>query len=772
MKKILYLTAICLFFSAFNHVKATHLAGGEIYYKHIGGPTNPFLYEITALIYRDMDGSVNANPDPGDPIDICFSSSCFSSFTLSFSPSVPGPGEVHPKSSYAFKIPSLDSCVNNSSSNFVDIGVFKWVGTATLSGVCTDWRISFGYNARNGDIDNLLDAGTENMYVEAWLNNTFGPNSSPQFISPAATAFCVVQPNEPPFVWVQQAIESDGDSVRITLDNPLDGNSCGPGTPIPYDLNRNPNYSPTNPITTHNNVFLIDESTGTFTFSPSTSEVAVINVVAEEYKFDPNILQWVNVGRTSRDLQCVITAACKNSVVGGPTVDVSPTTGITIEPVSTDSIYSNYDIPIIGNDSVSDPNGGYIINLPVIDYTCYDSIIQISFDIGVNCSSITPSDFRVIGPDGIVRPVTDVSFNCNTANNTRKIDLRLHRPLDVNGDFLMYIKNGNDGNTLTNQCGFGLADFFSMIIRVDDCPILDYDLKNVTVVDDKEIKIEWEADPNTFNPALFQQWRIYRAHNDNNFYPLTTLNDINARSFIDNIKIDEEAVDKQVYQYAIQMYINNIFRAPVGDLRSILLAVSHYQPNESVSLYWNKYDGFNEEKYEVYVTDANDFIWEKVTDLDSSTRYYRYDIPGNTGTYAMKVEAKDAQDPNYPYISESNWIYFDVFDDVVVIDEPEDPVIPNVMTPNNDSQNDRFYIKADGYPKISVAIHNRWGRLVFKDDNFAQRNDAANGWDGTDMNNGQPLVDGVYYYNISFNDPASGKNLDYQGSLTIMGGSN
>jgi len=771
--KTFYYILMTFFLSliAAEDIKATHLAGGEIFYRYIGDSTGiAHHYEITAIIYRDMDGSTTANPSIGDNIDICFSSSFYTDVTKTFSPVIPPAGERHPKSTFAYPVPSLDSCVSNLSSNFVDIGIFKWRGTVVLNGICSDWRLSFGYNARNSDIDNLATTG--DMFIEAQLNNTFGPNSSPKFISPAATAFCIVQPNDPPFVWIQQITEADGDSVRITLDYPLDGTGCGPGVPYAYDLGRNPNYSPTNPITTHNNVFNIDEATGTFTFSPSTPEVAAINIVAKEYKFDTQLLQWVVVGTSSRDLQCIISANCKSNVISGPVVDLSSGTGISIEPIQTDSIYSKYDIPKVGNDSTLTSNG-YSIDIPVIAYNCFDNSIDLSFDIGVNCSSISTSDFRVIGPDSVVRPIADAQFSCNTSNNTRKISLSLHQPLDVNGDFMLYVKTGHDGNTLTNQCGFELAEFYVMIIRVNDCPILDYEMKNVSVVDDKEIKIEWEADPSSFNPNLFQHWKILRAHNDDNFYPLTSISDVNQRSFTDRIDIDEFAVDQQVYQYAIQMYTNNSYRTPTSNIHSILLSVDEYKANEYLTTYWNKYDGFEEERYEVYLGDS-DLNWEKIQGQDSSARSYQYDIPNPIvpGTYVLKVQAKDAANSANQYISESNWIYFDVLDNSVVIEEPEDPIIPNVMTPNGDFQNDRFYIATDDYSKISVAIHNRWGKLVFKDDNFQSRNSENNGWDATDMNNGEPLSDGVYYYTINLRDNLSGKSIDYQGSLTIMRGSN
>ncbi|MCK8492285.1 gliding motility-associated C-terminal domain-containing protein [Spirosoma sp. RP8] len=79
--------------------------------------------------------------------------------------------------------------------------------------------------------------------------------------------------------------------------------------------------------------------------------------------------------------------------------------------------------------------------------------------------------------------------------------------------------------------------------------------------------------------------------------------------------------------------------------------------------------------------------------------------------------------------------------------------IPEGFSPNDDGINDRFVIQ--GVPSgitIQLAIYNRWGSLVY------QNNDYKNDWDGT-ANQGvraadksQGLPDGAYYYQIKLSD--------------------
>jgi gliding motility-associated-like protein len=56
--------------------------------------------------------------------------------------------------------------------------------------------------------------------------------------------------------------------------------------------------------------------------------------------------------------------------------------------------------------------------------------------------------------------------------------------------------------------------------------------------------------------------------------------------------------------------------------------------------------------------------------------------------------------------------------------------VPNTFTPNNDGQNDIFYIRGKGIKSAkSFRIYNRWGQLVFERNNF-NIEDPAYGWDG------------------------------------------
>lgn len=69
-------------------------------------------------------------------------------------------------------------------------------------------------------------------------------------------------------------------------------------------------------------------------------------------------------------------------------------------------------------------------------------------------------------------------------------------------------------------------------------------------------------------------------------------------------------------------------------------------------------------------------------------------------------------------------------------------LIPTLITPNMDGKNDFFVLR--GIQSLGITrltIFNRWGVLVYKNDNY------NNDWDGRDLNN-SPLPEDTYYYII------------------------
>ncbi len=148
--------------------------------------------------------------------------------------------------------------------------------------------------------------------------------------------------------------------------------------------------------------------------------------------------------------------------------------------------------------------------------------------------------------------------------------------------------------------------------------------------------------------------------------------------------------------------------------------------------------------------------------------------PGNTsGSYTVSIDSFDAAlDIFCVYLTAHNNIYDTVSntaatqcctDSLAVICLPlidcstepeksccdfEDMIIPNGITPNNDGINDAFEITNTSCENISIHVYNRWGNIVFENDNY------LNNWIG-ENNDNEKLPQGTYYIVIDLSNGSS-----------------
>jgi gliding motility-associated-like protein len=87
-------------------------------------------------------------------------------------------------------------------------------------------------------------------------------------------------------------------------------------------------------------------------------------------------------------------------------------------------------------------------------------------------------------------------------------------------------------------------------------------------------------------------------------------------------------------------------------------------------------------------------------------------------------------------------------------------VVPNVFSPNGDSQNDVFKLINTGIATLRMDIYNRWGQRV----SGLNRPDAA--WTGRD-DSGERLSEGTYFYSLQATG-ADGKLYDLHGAVTLL----
>jgi|GEM_PF-2422664 len=85
---------------------------------------------------------------------------------------------------------------------------------------------------------------------------------------------------------------------------------------------------------------------------------------------------------------------------------------------------------------------------------------------------------------------------------------------------------------------------------------------------------------------------------------------------------------------------------------------------------------------------------------------------------------------------------------IIVEDLPLSFTIPNIFTPNEDGSNDRLHLNLFNAERVSIEIFNRWGNKVGQVDSV----DPLDGWNGLDMNSGNAVAEGVYFYIYEIED--------------------
>lgn len=767
MKKILFTLFAALFLLGMpEEAKASHAAGGEITYKYIGDSTGiPYNYCIYLTVYRrNESGSATL----GASANVSITSSCFGSQSLTVTRIAPPPGQAAGDGGWTPQ--NYTSCVDENDPAGFNISEHRYQACVVLPGKCSDFKFSWSLCCRNSNITNIVSPSSWQLYLESTLNNTLGPNTSGKFLNAAAKQFCMNQP----FTWSQAAAEPDGDSLRYSKGQPW----SGPNAPIAWSAG----YSTAQPMQTLTG-YNLDAKTGTFTFTPQQVEVDVLKVIVEEYRYDSTFNVWLQNGTAIREMQVPIVSQCNALAQQGLTIDTNLTGqgGITAGTTTfnTDSLREVYGITKIGNDSTAAGGGAYNVKIPGVPYNCFDSVVTIGFSTRLKCSTFSPngSEFRVIGPDGVLRPVVGVNTKCGTDLLTDEVELILHRPLDTNGNFLLYLKTGDDGDVLENECGFTINPFYAILIEVKNCPILDYRMLNTSVELDQHIRIDWEADNTTFSEKIFTTWQILRANNDDQFYLHDKVDNVYARSYLDTT-LSPEYVDGSPFQYAVQLVQNFKVAKPTNSIRSILLTQDSDPTIGSTTFSWTQYDGWDTVRYKLEGRDVSVPQWDSIFATNtaiSGISDYVYDWPslneGDSLLYVYRILGTEPFDPSNPFISESNWLYLE-------FKKPKDPLpdipvtgnIPNVFTPNGDSFNDLFLLAGNTYSKVSISVYNRWGKLVYEDLDAPKEDyhDGGTGWDGRDQNSGNVLADGTYYMILDFKDDATGQSTQEKGTLNIF----
>ena len=273
-------------------VRATHVMGSDLGYRHVGGSS----YLVTLTVFRDCGGIQLA---PWQVLELT-SSSCSIAYqdTLLFHAST----QIGPDCS------GMSSTCQGGAFPGLELAVFQ--DTIDLPAACADWELTWSQCCRNASIMNLQDPGIHGARNRAMLDNLNAPsNTSPVFQELTMPYVAMVGGH----CLANGAYDAEGDSLVFTRIAPLDQT----GSPIAYA----PGHTTADPFPTVNG-HVFDPVTGNHCAEPLLAGVWALAYRVDEYR------NGQLVGSVMRDLQLAVLNT--PAATFGFTGTVSDTTGLPV----------------------------------------------------------------------------------------------------------------------------------------------------------------------------------------------------------------------------------------------------------------------------------------------------------------------------------------------------------------------------------------------------------------------------------------------------------
>ncbi len=146
---------------------------------------------------------------------------------------------------------------------------------------------------------------------------------------------------------------------------------------------------------------------------------------------------------------------------------------------------------------------------------------------------------------------------------------------------------------------------------------------------------------------------------------------------------------------------------------------------------------------------------------DSSIATWLWDFGDGSNSAVPDAQHSYDAEGNYTIILTVENQYSCSVSDTLEITLMQTILIPNVITPNGDGENDIFEIKNNGATLYTISIFNRWGEVMY------EREAPEISWGATN-GSGSVLVAGTYYYVLSIKNQGSLGDFNQKGFITLI----
>jgi|GEM_PF-2346854 len=260
-------------------VKATHIMGGELTYRWLGGSD----YLVSLVLYRDCAGV----PVVSQENVYISSSTCGYSQLL--------PVNLVDTAVIASPCAGLLSTCDGGQAPGLEVYVYR--DTIALAQACPDYEFTWTTCCRNAAVTNLVDPSTQSGFLQAWLNTVDGPgNSAPVYQELQMPFIC----SNVMYCQDNSTFDVDGDSLVFSM-VPVQNGTLGPAS---YAAP----FSPTDPFPTVNG-HAFDVSGGNHCAIPTTVGAWVVAYRIDEYRNGA----WI--GSTMREVQLWV-VNCPSAMLG------------------------------------------------------------------------------------------------------------------------------------------------------------------------------------------------------------------------------------------------------------------------------------------------------------------------------------------------------------------------------------------------------------------------------------------------------------------------
>lgn len=784
-----------------NPAQATHIAGGEVYYKYIGLNR----YTITLKLYIDCEN--------GEQSAINTDKTIFLSYYNAVTKALIGVDEISRTGPNRIRETNY-SCVTNQPSACVDEYVYEYDKTISPSnhGII----IAFQRCCRNGTINNLVSpealGATYTVTIPPLTNVPV--NSSPVYKKLPPNFLC----NDAPLVFDHSATDTDGDSLVYSLTVPYHGasrTSPRPSTPLP------PPYTEctlANPYTIKNlmggTVLLqIDPKTGELRVTPDKTGQFVVGIRVQEYR------NGVLIGEVIRDYQFNVFNCDLATQANFLAPQRICNDSARFKDLSKSALTYHWDFGLSGVDwdtsNRAQPSwyyqqsGTYKVQLVVSNGSCKDSFYNY---------------VNVVLADSIHARIEATPDSACGAITVQIKNLSDPTPYWVwnFGDGSPPLINANPGSKVySNPAGAT----YKISLRITDsskCNVDDLTEKTITLFPQPKADFskgetlcdgDVEFINNSTNASSYH-WKVLGNQPDTSFDAnpvLSFKSDGNYRvRLIASNPNCSDSIDKIVPIVVIPTLNASVNIKPLNGCLPLDVFMN-YQRTKNERHHWNFGDGNSYRdtiiKSYRYTREGTFTLSHTIEDsvscnlIDSASYvvrtktkpsvYFDYDYNPCTGDFKLNNYSTEATEFRWEigpdirsHVKEPRWNFNSPQKIQVALTADSSSIcpatyvltaelersdlsgliIPNVFTPGRDGINDCFElggIDRDCY-EVKMEIYNRWGEQVFKSD------DAYNCWRGTSEFNHKIYPSGTYFARYFITNRSTGEEKFYTNTVTLI----